>query len=206
MVPERRNYKLYKAKKQWITACATFLLTFSATAVMNVSAQAADNPTSADEPVAEVNSTNNTSSSNPTVGLKASGPSSTLAEQPTSSSVSTKSATVAASTAVKDSATAEKSSETVQENNEAPSNLSESNAALATAQKIVTTQEAEKTIEYDKNWNTSKPDNTWQVEEIEHHLGVKSDSDENKVINEHAGLIIKAPYAKTTDGNVVKNF
>lgn len=38
--PERRNYKLYKAKKQWITACATFLLTFGATAVMNVSAQA----------------------------------------------------------------------------------------------------------------------------------------------------------------------
>ncbi|HJA47280.1 MAG TPA: KxYKxGKxW signal peptide domain-containing protein [Candidatus Limosilactobacillus excrementigallinarum] len=40
MVPERRNFKLYKAKKQWITACATFLLTFGATTVMNVSAHA----------------------------------------------------------------------------------------------------------------------------------------------------------------------
>jgi hypothetical protein len=41
MVPERRNYKLYKAKKQWITACATFLLTFGVTAVAsNASAQA----------------------------------------------------------------------------------------------------------------------------------------------------------------------
>ena len=37
---ENRNYKLYKAKKQWVTACATFMLAFGATAVMNVSAQA----------------------------------------------------------------------------------------------------------------------------------------------------------------------
>lgn len=43
MVPERRNFKLYKAKKQWITACATFLLTFGATAVLNVSANAETN-------------------------------------------------------------------------------------------------------------------------------------------------------------------
>lgn len=37
---EQRNFKLYKHKKQWMTACATFLLTFGATAVMNVSASA----------------------------------------------------------------------------------------------------------------------------------------------------------------------
>lgn len=43
MVPERRNFKLYKTKKQWITACATFLLTFGATAVLNVSANAETN-------------------------------------------------------------------------------------------------------------------------------------------------------------------
>ncbi|MGF0014679.1 KxYKxGKxW signal peptide domain-containing protein [Limosilactobacillus reuteri] len=24
MTPKNKNYKLYKAKKQWITACATF--------------------------------------------------------------------------------------------------------------------------------------------------------------------------------------
>ncbi|MGM9892536.1 mucin-binding protein [Limosilactobacillus sp.] len=57
--PERRNYKLYKAKKQWITACATFLLTFGATAVMNVSAQADQNAGSA-EPVVEEKVANST--------------------------------------------------------------------------------------------------------------------------------------------------
>ncbi|MBB1079593.1 KxYKxGKxW signal peptide domain-containing protein [Limosilactobacillus sp. STM2_1] len=40
MVPEKRNYKLYKAKKQWITACATFMLAFGATALVNTSVQA----------------------------------------------------------------------------------------------------------------------------------------------------------------------
>ncbi|MBB1069396.1 KxYKxGKxW signal peptide domain-containing protein [Limosilactobacillus sp. RRLNB_1_1] len=37
-IPENRNYRLYKAKKQWITACATFMLAFGATAVINASA------------------------------------------------------------------------------------------------------------------------------------------------------------------------
>ncbi|MBB1124587.1 MBG domain-containing protein [Limosilactobacillus albertensis] len=37
---ENRNYKLYKAKKQWVTACATFMLAFGATAVINASADA----------------------------------------------------------------------------------------------------------------------------------------------------------------------
>lgn len=46
IVPEQRNFKLYKAKKQWMTACATFLLTFGATAVMNVSANADSSRTS----------------------------------------------------------------------------------------------------------------------------------------------------------------
>ncbi|MQB62925.1 YSIRK signal domain/LPXTG anchor domain surface protein [Lactobacillus reuteri] len=40
MTPKNKNYKLYKAKKQWITACATFMLAFGATAVVNASAQA----------------------------------------------------------------------------------------------------------------------------------------------------------------------
>ncbi|MCH5379727.1 MBG domain-containing protein [Limosilactobacillus reuteri] len=40
MTPKNKNYKLYKAKKQWITACATFMLTFGATAVVNASVQA----------------------------------------------------------------------------------------------------------------------------------------------------------------------
>lgn len=46
MVPEQRNFKLYKAKKQWVTACATFLLTFGATAVVSASANADSNSTS----------------------------------------------------------------------------------------------------------------------------------------------------------------
>ena len=40
MTPKDKNYKLYKAKKQWITACATFMLAFGATAVVNASVQA----------------------------------------------------------------------------------------------------------------------------------------------------------------------
>ncbi|MCW3764620.1 MBG domain-containing protein [Weissella confusa] len=40
MTPQNKNYKLYKAKKQWITACATFMLGFGATAVVNASVQA----------------------------------------------------------------------------------------------------------------------------------------------------------------------
>lgn len=46
MTPKNKNYKLYKAKKQWITACATFMLAFGATAVVNASVQA-DTTTSA---------------------------------------------------------------------------------------------------------------------------------------------------------------
>ena len=34
MTPKNKNYKLYKAKKQWITACATFMLAFGATAAV----------------------------------------------------------------------------------------------------------------------------------------------------------------------------
>ncbi|WP_225360163.1 KxYKxGKxW signal peptide domain-containing protein [Limosilactobacillus reuteri] len=40
MTPKNKNYKLYKAKKQWITACATFTLAFGTTAVVNASVQA----------------------------------------------------------------------------------------------------------------------------------------------------------------------
>ena len=40
MTPKNKNQKLYKAKKQWITACATFMLAFGPTAVVNASVQA----------------------------------------------------------------------------------------------------------------------------------------------------------------------
>ena len=40
MTPKNKNYKLYKAKKQWITACATFMLAFGTTAVVNASVKA----------------------------------------------------------------------------------------------------------------------------------------------------------------------
>ncbi|MGN1283649.1 MAG: MBG domain-containing protein [Limosilactobacillus sp.] len=60
MTPERRNYRLYKAKKQWITACATFMLTFGATAVVNASVQA---DTTDNHPSTSVVATNDSSSS-----------------------------------------------------------------------------------------------------------------------------------------------
>lgn len=40
MTPKNKNQKLYKAKKQWITACATFMLAFGPTGVVNASVQA----------------------------------------------------------------------------------------------------------------------------------------------------------------------
>lgn len=85
MTPENRNYKLYKAKKQWITACATFMLAFGATAVMNVSVQADAGNNSA-EPVAEVGPVNNGSSSS---ANSSAGSSSASANSATSSVAST---------------------------------------------------------------------------------------------------------------------
>ena len=40
MTPKNKNQKLYEAKKQWITACATFMLAFGPTGVVNASVQA----------------------------------------------------------------------------------------------------------------------------------------------------------------------
>ncbi|WP_076461337.1 MBG domain-containing protein [Limosilactobacillus caccae] len=57
---QRKNYRLYKAKKQWITACATFFFTLGASAaVMTSNAAAADDPatgTTREPQVEEVNS------------------------------------------------------------------------------------------------------------------------------------------------------
>ena len=110
--PERRNYKLYKAKKQWITACATFLLTFGATAVMNVSAQADTNENSS-EPieVEEVGSSTSTSSSaNSAVigGSSASGVSSTKADSTATSSSADESAIASTSSSTAGSSSAAK--------------------------------------------------------------------------------------------------
>lgn len=44
MTPQRRNYKLYKAKKQWFTACATFLVALGAMAATST-VHAAPQPT-----------------------------------------------------------------------------------------------------------------------------------------------------------------
>lgn len=44
------NYKLYKAKKQWVTACATFLLTFGATAVVTTANAQADTNNNDNQP------------------------------------------------------------------------------------------------------------------------------------------------------------
>lgn len=37
---KQQNYRLYKAKKQWITACTTVFLTFGASVVVTTSVQA----------------------------------------------------------------------------------------------------------------------------------------------------------------------
>lgn len=65
--PERRNYKLYKAKKQWITACATFLLTFGATTVVGIGAQASTTDSST-ETLAAAEITNGPTTVNSTAG------------------------------------------------------------------------------------------------------------------------------------------
>lgn len=54
MTPQRRNYKLYKAKKQWFTACATFLVALGAMAATST-VQAAPQP-SAGAPTTAVTS------------------------------------------------------------------------------------------------------------------------------------------------------
>lgn len=66
------NYKLYKAKKQWVTACATFLLTFGATAVFNsANAQTVNNNKRSNNEIEEVTSATGNSSTNGTVELSA---------------------------------------------------------------------------------------------------------------------------------------
>ncbi|MCI1974433.1 MAG: MBG domain-containing protein [Limosilactobacillus sp.] len=62
MVPERKNFKLYKAKKQWLTACATFMFAFGASAVMNV-AQADKQPDEIKPHVEEVEGSSTTGKS-----------------------------------------------------------------------------------------------------------------------------------------------
>lgn len=66
------NYKLYKAKKQWVTACATFLLTFGATAVFNsTNAQTVNNNKRSNNEIEEVTSAAGSSSTNGAVELSA---------------------------------------------------------------------------------------------------------------------------------------
>ncbi|WP_367341241.1 MBG domain-containing protein [Limosilactobacillus sp.] len=61
--PENRNYRLYKAKKQWITACATVLMALGATAATQVNAQADSNNGNATAPTAEIQTTGATGTS-----------------------------------------------------------------------------------------------------------------------------------------------
>lgn len=54
LVLERKNFKLYKAKKQWATACATVLAALGTTAAVGTSAHADAASNSSSDPVAEV--------------------------------------------------------------------------------------------------------------------------------------------------------
>ncbi len=93
MIPEQRNFKLYKHKKQWMTACATFLLTFGATAVMNVSASANTDNTS------NGGSTPNTAEVVKAASVNSSQEQSNNARPVTETSADTKEQTAAASSA-----------------------------------------------------------------------------------------------------------
>ena len=64
---ERKNFRLYKAKKQWITACATFVFTLGASAaVMTTTAHAADDQVGSDQQ----NETTNDNNHNDVSGSK----------------------------------------------------------------------------------------------------------------------------------------
>lgn len=62
-VPEKRNYKLYKAKKQWVTACATFLVLFGTAAMFQEDVHADSTATASQTVVAGSNSSTLQSSS-----------------------------------------------------------------------------------------------------------------------------------------------
>lgn len=51
MTPERKNYRLYKAKKRWITACATFMFTLGISAGLNINNNAEANAEVEETPV-----------------------------------------------------------------------------------------------------------------------------------------------------------
>lgn len=83
MTKENKNYKLYKAKKQWITACATFMFMFGATAVVNTEVHAATTDNDAEPTVAEETSdAANTGSASNKVVLKTATPASAASEAP----------------------------------------------------------------------------------------------------------------------------
>lgn len=59
-MPQRRNYRMYKAKKQWITACVTFFMLFGAGALISDNAHAATkNVTNVQEETTNTNSNKN---------------------------------------------------------------------------------------------------------------------------------------------------
>lgn len=62
--PERKNYKLYKDKKQWVTACATFLIAMGATAVTSTAVHADTNTANDNEASAETKVTTQQENSN----------------------------------------------------------------------------------------------------------------------------------------------
>ncbi len=108
MTPQRKNYKLYKAKKQWITACATFMFMFGATAVITTDAHA-DVVNNDAEPNAaeETSAAANAGSVSNQVVLKTATPASTASE----SSAQQSTAPVAAKSSVANSASTTSSSQ-----------------------------------------------------------------------------------------------
>jgi hypothetical protein len=93
MTPERKNYRLYKAKKRWITACATFMFTLGISAGLNINNNAEANAEVEETPVTSAAGSGAGSST----GSSAANADSSADSSSTGSSASTSSTTSASS-------------------------------------------------------------------------------------------------------------
>lgn len=129
LTPERKNYKLYKAKKQWFTACATFLVAFGAMAVTN-NVQASKEPVASGATttatVAGSSSAASSAASN-TVTADSSATSSTATSAPSAANNSTASST-ASSSSVATSSAASSLNESTANGNAAATSVAHSSA------------------------------------------------------------------------------
>lgn len=133
VTPERKNYKLYKAKKQWFTACATFLVAFGAMAVTNNVEASKEPVASGATTIATVAGSSSAASSaaSTTVTASSSSTSSTATSAPSAATNST--ATSAASSSVATSSAASSLAESTANGNAAATSVAHSSAAVTSS-------------------------------------------------------------------------